>query len=88
MCGIAAVVSPQGSSPRRDELVAMLQKLAHRGPDDFGIDLYQNVGLGHRRLSIIDLSSAGHQPMRYEHLDRVIFNGELYNSQSRLRARS
>ena len=55
MCGLAAVVAPHGSSPQRDQLATMLQRLAHRGPDDVGVEIYRNAALGHRRLSIIDL---------------------------------
>ena len=57
----------------------------HRGPDDGGVYISpdQKVGLGHRRLSIIDLSPLGHQPMNY--LDRywIVFNGEIYNFQEK-----
>lgn len=56
----------------------MLQRLAHRGPDDLGVEIYKNAALGHRRLSIIDLSAAGHQPMRHDHLE-IVLNGEIYN---------
>src|SRR5262249_10947760 len=56
----------------------MNKKLAHRGPDDEGAFVDDNVALGHRRLSIIDLSPAGHQPMSYGRLV-ITYNGELYN---------
>ena len=56
----------------------MLHSIAHRGPDDEGIYVHQNIGIGHRRLSIIDTSEAGHQPMRYKHLV-ITYNGEIYN---------
>jgi len=60
----------------------MTDVLIHRGPNDSGYELidtpYAFVGLGQRRLSILDLSAAGHQPMKYEHLS-IIFNGEIYN---------
>lgn len=63
----------------------MNEKIIHRGPDDGGIYISpdQKVGLGHRRLSIIDLSPLGHQPMSY--LDRywIVFNGEIYNFQEK-----
>lgn len=63
----------------------MNEKIQHRGPDDGGayISPDQKVGLGHRRLSIIDLSPLGHQPMNY--LDRywIVFNGEIYNFQEK-----
>jgi asparagine synthase (glutamine-hydrolysing) len=78
MCGIAGIVDP-GMTPRAEErLRAMLADLAHRGPDDDGILVEPAVALGHRRLSIIDLSAAGHQPMRFEHFE-LVFNGEIYN---------
>ena len=82
MCGITGVVSRQPID--RDVLHAMTDRLAHRGPDDGGLWLGSggglHAGLGHRRLSIIDLSQAGHQPM--VHADgklAVTFNGEIYN---------
>jgi asparagine synthase (glutamine-hydrolysing) len=58
--------------------------IKHRGPDDSGILADSNVTLGHQRLSIIDLSSAGHQPFVYNHKNRkvvIVFNGEIYNFQ-------
>lgn len=62
----------------------MRDVLVHRGPDDQGIYLSPNkaVGLGHRRLSIIDLSPAGHQPMSYQDRYWIVYNGELYNFQT------
>jgi asparagine synthase (glutamine-hydrolysing) len=78
MCGIAGVLS---SAPV-DPLVMrrMVETLRHRGPDDEGIWIEAGIGLGHRRLSIIDLSAAGHQPM-VSHNGRYVltFNGEIYN---------
>ncbi len=56
----------------------MTDTLIHRGPDDEGIYVQKNIGLGHRRLSIIDTSEAGHQPMRYKHFV-ITYNGEIYN---------
>ncbi len=81
MCGINGMLHLQ-SSKKIDErvLVKMRDILEHRGPDDSGLFLENNIGLGHRRLSIIDVSSAGHQPFfsddnRYA----MVFNGEIYN---------
>lgn len=60
----------------------MTETLKHRGPDDGGVELFEHVGLGHRRLSIIDLTSAGHQPMLSEDGNfALVYNGELYNFQ-------
>ena len=58
----------------------MMKRMKHRGPDDDGIFTCDNVGLGFVRLSILDLSSAGHQPM-YSHNRRyvIVYNGEVYN---------
>ena len=83
MCGICGVLSAtDGPSANRLSVRRMSDALAHRGPDDEGVffDDGNGLGLGFRRLSIIDLSSAGHQPMPNE--DRsvwLIFNGEVYN---------
>jgi asparagine synthase (glutamine-hydrolysing) len=81
VCGIAGRVNFSTLRPVDPALVAgMCDLLAHRGPDGAGVDVEGFVGLGHRRLAIIDLSSAGRQPMasadgRY----RITFNGEIYN---------
>jgi len=79
MCGICGIVDPSGVS--QEEILGMTSLLAHRGPDDQGIYVNREVGLGHRRLSIIDLDG-GHQPMSNE--DRnlwIAYNGEIYNFQ-------
>ena len=78
MCGIAGVLS---SGPV-DPLVMrrMVATLRHRGPDDEGIWIDAGIGLGHRRLSVIDLSPNGHQPMVSQSGRYVLtFNGEIYN---------
>lgn len=81
MCGIAGVVNFDQQPVARDLLDRMNAAQLHRGPDDGGILLDANVGLAHRRLSIIDLSAAGHQPMDNEDGSiTIIFNGEIYNS--------
>ncbi len=78
MCGIAGVVG----LPDRSVVTAMTDAQAHRGPDDAGVIVLEadGVALGHRRLSIIDLSPAGHQPMSNSRGDLwITFNGEIYN---------
>ena len=65
MCGIGGCVLGRGAGPDQDRLVAMRDALAHRGPDDSGIQVIDNVGLVHTRLSIVDLSERGHQPMEH-----------------------
>ncbi|WP_010605753.1 asparagine synthase (glutamine-hydrolyzing) [Pseudoalteromonas maricaloris] len=77
MCGLVGVVSPGFSL---DALHNMLDKIEHRGPDDHGVWEQGNVFLGHRRLSIHDLSAAGHQPMQsITGRFTIVFNGEIYN---------
>jgi len=81
MCGIAGFVDFNKKS-NLDILKRMTDVSDHRGPDDSGykFDSSENVeiGLGHRRLSILDLTSHGHQPMRFESID-IVYNGEVYN---------
>lgn len=78
MCGIAGLIGPWSEPEAR--MSAMLEVQKHRGPDDHGIWLDEGVCLGHRRLSIIDLSPAGHQPMSNEDgTVWITFNGEIYN---------
>jgi asparagine synthase (glutamine-hydrolysing) len=80
MCGIAVVLSRDGSPIDVASLERMANVLAHRGPDDSGVLTSGPVGLGFRRLSILDLSPAGHQPMASEDGQAtVVFNGEIYN---------
>ncbi len=86
MCGICGVFSwdePVGRPPVRRSVEAMTELMAHRGPDDVGYwedAEHGRLALGFRRLSILDLSPAGHQPMESAHAPTVIaFNGEIYN---------
>lgn len=83
MCGICGVISLSPNLRAQPEhLEAMTSAMAHRGPDDAGVWISPDgrVGLGHRRLSIIDLSPAGHQPMAGPRDELwVTFNGEIYN---------
>ena len=84
MCGIAGFFNSAGLGSEADgRLQRMLSSIRHRGPDDQGTWLEGGVALGHRRLSIVDLSPLGHQPMasssgRYV----IVFNGEIYNHQA------
>ena len=78
MCGIAGLIAADGASP--DLLRRMTDTIEHRGPDDQGQWIDGAVGLGHRRLSIVDLSPSGHQPMPSPRGRFVIsYNGEVYN---------
>jgi asparagine synthase (glutamine-hydrolysing) len=84
MCGIAGIAQLGTGEPvDRTLLERMTKRLAHRGPDDDGILLDGPVGLGHRRLAIVDLSPSGHQPMANEDdTIWIVFNGEIYNHQA------
>jgi asparagine synthase (glutamine-hydrolysing) len=80
MCGIVAVLNFDRAAIDSQRLRAMRDVLHHRGPDDEGLFVEGPVGLGHRRLSIIDLSETGRQPMSNEDGSiQVVFNGEIYN---------
>lgn len=82
MCGIAGMLNLSGEPVSPDVLAGMTSALAHRGPDGEGTFTDRGVGLGHRRLSIIDLSDAASQPMATADGRYVItYNGELYNFQ-------
>jgi len=76
MCGIVGIIDQQAASHIR----AATDAISHRGPDDQGFYSFENLAFGHRRLSILDLSERGHQPM---HSDdgryTIVFNGEIYN---------
>ena len=80
MCGIAGILNFNGYPVSPEILRRMTNALAHRGPDGEGIYTDGAMGLGHRRLAIIDLSSGGHQPMLTPDNRYVLsYNGELYN---------
>ncbi len=80
MCGIAGLWHRDGKPVDRVLLDRMTDSLEHRGPDDRGTYIDGSVGLGHRRLSIIDLSSAAHQPMStVDGALWITYNGEIYN---------
>ena len=83
MCGIAGFWSPRGREGGLPAILrAMTDAIAHRGPDDEGAYCDESAGLalGHRRLSIVDVSAAGHQPMRSgSGRFELVYNGEIYN---------
>jgi asparagine synthase (glutamine-hydrolysing) len=82
MCGIVGIWSKEPSRAALVELDRFTDSLRHRGPDGRGIfrDESLGLGLGHRRLSILDTSPSGHQPMEYgQGRYRITYNGEIYN---------
>lgn len=81
MCGICGEIYWNGQQADISRLSPMLKEMEKRGPDDEGVWVRDQVGLGHRRLSIIDLSDAGHQPMHDQEFS-LVFNGCIYNYQS------
>ncbi len=80
MCGIVGKLNLSGEAIAPEAIDRMTALLAHRGPDDQGTFLDGALGLGARRLAILDLSSAGRQPLSNEDGTLwVVFNGEIYN---------
>lgn len=78
MCGIFGIVLPSGEKPDHSLVQKATDTLRHRGPDSGGYFFSDNLALGNRRLSILDLSAQGKQPMSYQNLT-ITYNGELYN---------
>jgi len=81
MCGICGEIYWNGINASEQRLQPMLAAMERRGPDDGGVWVNEQVGLGHRRLAIIDLSDAGHQPMQDQNYV-LVFNGCIYNYES------
>ena len=82
MCGVAGIVKLDSTKVEMRSLIRFTDSISHRGPDGSGYELLENdtIGFGHRRLSILDLSDAGKQPMHNPSNDLCItFNGEIYN---------
>jgi asparagine synthase (glutamine-hydrolysing) len=80
MCGICGIVDFSGAPIDAVALDAMRDEMRSRGPDDSGSRIVAGAGLGHRRLSIIDLSPRGRQPMSSaDGRAMIVFNGEIYN---------
>lgn len=79
MCGIIAIAGKEAPKLNRSNIGAMLSCLSKRGPDDKGFEIFSEAILGQTRLAIVDLSPAGHQPMRDNtHPYSIVFNGEIY----------
>lgn len=80
MCGIGGIIRFDNQIVHEEPIRQMMQLMKHRGPDDEGVFIDKNIGLGFVRLSVIDLSSAGHQP-KFSQDQRyvIVFNGEIYN---------
>ena len=80
MCGICGIINFNNQPVREDQILRMMVTQKHRGPNDDGTFIEGNIGLGFLRLSILDLSPAGHQPM-YDESERFLIthNGEVYN---------
>jgi asparagine synthase (glutamine-hydrolysing) len=80
MCGITGLVDLTGRAVQTETIKAMTDAIKHRGPDGEGQWVGENVGIGHRRLAIIDLSDAAAQPMfSSDHKYVLTYNGEIYN---------
>lgn len=79
MCGIAGIIYKDGTFATKESLKKMTDKMSHRGPDAEGFFIKENLGLGHRRLSIIDISESANQPFFYGDTNVLVFNGAIYN---------
>lgn len=80
MCGISALIGKNAQALiDREPIKKMTEVISHRGPDGEGFFFDEKVHLGHRRLSIVDLSHAGDQPMHYKDRYVMVYNGEVYN---------
>ncbi|MDI1235288.1 MAG: asparagine synthase (glutamine-hydrolyzing) [bacterium] len=81
MCGIAGIYNFTSESQDLEVLKQFTDSMEHRGPDGSGYDFLNNdrLGLGHRRLSILDLTNAGHQPFHYMDRYCMVYNGEIFN---------
>jgi asparagine synthase (glutamine-hydrolysing) len=81
MCGINGILHLQTQRKVDERLLTIMRDaLEHRGPDDKGIFVNKNIGLGHRRLSVLDVTTAGHQPFLSEDgRYAMVYNGEIYN---------
>jgi asparagine synthase (glutamine-hydrolysing) len=79
MCGISGIIKKNFFPVSKEEIKKITNIISHRGPDDEGFYFSNQVAFGHRRLSILDLSADGHQPMHYLNKYVITYNGEIYN---------
>lgn len=79
MCGISGIINKSKDRVKKEDIQKINDLISHRGPDDEGFYFEKNFAFGHRRLSILDLSSDGHQPMHYLDKYTITYNGEVYN---------
>jgi asparagine synthase (glutamine-hydrolysing) len=79
MCGIAGLIYKDKTLVKEETLKKMTDKMSHRGPDAEGFFVHKNIGLGHRRLSIIDTSESANQPFYFKDKHVLVFNGAIYN---------
>ncbi len=79
MCGISVIINKKQEKIEKQEIKDINNLIIHRGPDDEGFYFGNNFAFGHRRLSILDISKDGHQPMHYKDKYVITYNGEVYN---------
>ncbi|WP_373073582.1 asparagine synthase (glutamine-hydrolyzing) [Sulfurimonas sp.] len=79
MCGISGIINKNANCVDKNEITKMNDLISHRGPDSDGFYFQKNFAFAHRRLSILDLSDDGHQPMNYMDKFTITYNGEIYN---------
>jgi asparagine synthase (glutamine-hydrolysing) len=79
MCGISGIINKTGLPVELNDIKKINDIIYHRGPDDEGFYFHTCFALGHRRLSVVDISSSGHQPMGYLGKYQITYNGEIYN---------
>ncbi len=79
MCGIAGLIYKDKTPVKEETLRKMTDKMSHRGPDAEGFFVHENLGFGHRRLSIIDTSESANQPFHFKDKYVLVFNGVIYN---------
>jgi len=79
MCGISGMIDISRKTISKTEIKTINDLISHRGPDDEGFYFNNNFAFGHRRLSVLDLSNEGHQPMHYLNKYVITYNGEIYN---------